>query len=38
MNKRTPLYDRHVAHQARMVPFAGLEYAGAIRKRRAGRT
>lgn len=34
MNKRTPLYDRHVAHQARMVPFAGwnmpVQYASGV--------
>lgn len=34
MNKRTPLYDWHAAHQARMVPFAGwdmpVQYASGI--------
>src|SRR5499426_2426763 len=39
--KRTPLYDRHVAAGARMVPFAGWEmpvqYAGVIPEHRAVR-
>src|SRR4051812_37510400 len=39
---RTPLYDRHVAAGARMVPFAGWEmpvqYAGVIPEHRAVRT
>src|SRR5207253_15407 len=39
---RTPLYGRHVAAGARMVPFAGWEmpvqYAGVIEEHRAGRT
>src|ERR671933_16932 len=39
---RTPLYDRHVALGARMVPFAGWEmpvqYAGVIPEHRAVRT
>ncbi|HDQ41659.1 MAG TPA: glycine cleavage system aminomethyltransferase GcvT [Desulfonatronum sp.] len=34
MNKRTPLHDWHVEHQARMVPFAGwdmpVQYSGGI--------
>lgn len=34
MNKRTPLYDWHIAHQARMAPFAGwdmpVQYAAGI--------
>ncbi len=34
MNRRTPLYDWHVEHGARMVPFAGwdmpVQYAGGI--------
>src|SRR4051812_43389769 len=38
---RTPLYDRHVAAGARMVPFAGWEmpvqYAGVIPEHRAVR-
>jgi aminomethyltransferase len=40
--RRTPLYDRHVALGARMVPFAGWEmpvqYAGVISEHRAVRT
>jgi glycine cleavage system T protein (aminomethyltransferase) len=40
--QRTPLYDRHVALGARMVPFAGWEmpvqYEGVIREHRAVRT
>ncbi|MBV8562796.1 MAG: glycine cleavage system aminomethyltransferase GcvT [Actinobacteria bacterium] len=40
--QRTPLYDRHVALGARMVPFAGWEmpvqYAGVIPEHRAVRT
>src|SRR5256884_4923946 len=39
---RTPLYDRHVAAGARVVPFAGWEmpvqYAGVIEEHRAVRT
>jgi aminomethyltransferase len=39
---RTPLYDRHVAAGARMVPFAGWEmpvqYEGVIPEHRAVRT
>src|SRR5216110_4116556 len=39
---RTPLYDRHVALGARMVPFAGWEmpvqYEGVISEHRAVRT
>jgi aminomethyltransferase len=38
----TPLYDRHVAHGGKMVPFAGWEmpvqYAGVIEEHRAVRT
>ena len=41
-NLRTPLYDWHVAHQARIVPFAGwdmpVQYAGVIPEHRAVRT
>src|SRR6202142_1979398 len=40
--QRTPLYDRHVALGARMVPFAGWEvpvqYDGVIQEHRAVRT
>jgi aminomethyltransferase len=40
--QRTPLYERHVALGARMVPFAGWEmpvqYAGVIQEHRAVRT
>src|ERR1022692_274514 len=40
--QRTPLYDRHVALGARMVPFAGWEmpvqYEGVIQEHRAVRT
>jgi aminomethyltransferase len=40
--QRTPLHDRHVAHGARLVPFAGWEmpvqYAGVIPEHRAVRT
>ena len=40
--RRTPLYDRHVAAGARMVPFAGWEmpvqYEGVIPEHRAVRT
>src|ERR671928_1504305 len=40
--RRTPLYERHVAAGARMVPFAGWEmpvqYAGVIPEHRAVRT
>jgi aminomethyltransferase len=40
--QRTPLYDRHVAAGARMVPFAGWEmpvqYEGVIQEHRAVRT
>lgn len=39
---RTPLYDRHVAQHARMVPFAGwdmpVQYAGIVAEHRAVRT
>ena len=42
MLHRTPLYDRHVALGARMVPFAGFEmpvqYEGVIQEHRAVRT
>jgi aminomethyltransferase len=41
-NLRTPLYDWHVAHKARMVPFGGwdmpVQYAGVIAEHRAVRT
>ncbi|OWK36571.1 glycine cleavage system aminomethyltransferase GcvT [Fimbriiglobus ruber] len=41
-NRRTPLYDWHVAHKARMVPFGGwdmpVQYAGIIDEHRAVRT
>jgi glycine cleavage system T protein (aminomethyltransferase) len=40
--QRTPLYERHVALGARMVPFAGwelpIQYAGALEEHRAVRT
>ncbi len=40
--KRTPLYDRHVAHGARMVPFGGwdmpVEYTGIVDEHMAVRT
>jgi aminomethyltransferase len=40
--ERTPVYARHVALGARMVPFAGFEmpvqYAGVIEEHRAVRT
>ena len=40
--RRTPLYDRHVAAGARLVPFAGWEmpvqYEGVIAEHRAVRT
>src|SRR5207342_2449458 len=40
--RRTPLYDRHVAAGARMVPFAGWEmpvqYEGVLDEHRAVRT
>src|SRR4051812_5157831 len=40
--RKTPLYDRHVALGARMVPFAGWEmpvqYEGVIQEHRAVRT
>jgi aminomethyltransferase len=40
--RRTPLYDRHVAAGARMVPFAGwempVEYGGVIEEHRAVRS
>jgi len=40
--RRTPLYDRHVALGARMVPFAGWEmpvqYEGVIPEHRAVRS
>src|SRR5437660_4801934 len=40
--RRTPLYDRHVALGARMVPFAGWEmpvqYEGVIQEHKAVRT
>src|SRR5215831_4910264 len=42
MLQRTPLYDRHVALGARLVPFAGWEmpvqYEGVIQEHRAVRT
>lgn len=41
-NLRTPLYPWHVAHKARIVPFAGwdmpVQYAGVIEEHRAVRT
>jgi aminomethyltransferase len=41
-NLRTPLYDWHVAHKARMVPFGGwdmpVQYAGVIAEHKAVRT
>jgi aminomethyltransferase len=41
-NLRTPLYDWHVAHKARMVPFGGwdmpVQYGGIIEEHRAVRT
>ncbi|MBY0512898.1 MAG: glycine cleavage system aminomethyltransferase GcvT [Gemmataceae bacterium] len=41
-NLRTPLYDRHLAHKARVVPFAGwdmpVQYAGIAAEHRAVRT
>jgi aminomethyltransferase len=41
-NRRTPLYDRHVALGARMVPFGGwdmpVQYAGVIAEHKAVRT
>ena len=41
-NLRTPLYDWHVAHQARMVPFGGwdmpVQYSGVIAEHKAVRT
>ena len=41
-NLRTPLYDWHVAHKARMVPFGGwdmpVQYAGIIDEHKAVRT
>jgi aminomethyltransferase len=41
-NLRTPLYDWHVDHKARMVPFAGwdmpVQYTGVIEEHRAVRT
>jgi aminomethyltransferase len=40
--RRTPLYDRHVALGAKMVPFAGwempIQYAGIVAEHRAVRT
>src|SRR5262245_41160691 len=40
-NRRTPLYDRHVALEARMVPFGGwdmpVQYAGVIPEHKAVR-
>ena len=42
MEKKTPLYDRHVAAGGRMVPFAGwllpVQYTGVIAEHRAVRT
>jgi aminomethyltransferase len=41
-NLRTPLYDRHLGHKARMVPFGGwdmpVQYAGIAAEHRAVRT
>src|SRR6476661_6399516 len=41
-NLRTPLFDWHVAHKARMVPFGGwdmpVQYAGVIAEHKAVRT
>src|SRR5437588_7685267 len=41
-NLRTPLYDWHVAHQARMVPFGGwdmpVQYVGVIAEHKTVRT
>ena len=41
MNRRTPLYDRHVSGGARMVDFAGWEmpvqYGGILEEHRAVR-
>lgn len=41
-NLQTPLYDWHVAHKARMVPFGGwdmpVQYAGIIEEHKAVRT
>ncbi len=41
-NLRTPLYDWHVAHKARIVPFGGwdmpVQYAGIIEEHKAVRT
>lgn len=41
-NLRTPLYDWHLAHQARMVPFGGwdmpVQYTGVIAEHKAVRT
>jgi aminomethyltransferase len=41
-NRRTPLYDWHVGHKARMVPFGGwdmpVQYAGIVAEHRAVRT
>lgn len=42
MNRRTPLYDWHVAHQARMVPFGGwdmpVQYTSVIEEHKSVRT
>ena len=42
MSRRTPLYDRHVALKARVVPFAGwdmpVQYAGIVAEHKAVRT
>ena len=41
-NRRTPLYDWHVAHTAAMVPFGGwdmpVQYSGIIEEHKAVRT
>jgi aminomethyltransferase len=41
-NLRTPLYDWHLAHKARMVPFGGwdmpVQYAGVIAEHKTVRT
>src|SRR5687768_13629566 len=41
-NRRTPLYDWHVAHGGRIVPFGGwdmpVQYAGIVAEHRAVRT
>ena len=41
-NRRTPLYQWHVDHKARMVPFGGwdmpVQYAGIVAEHKAVRT